>query len=87
MNTYSSPPLGQVSASSLHEAARLLAGRAATAKYGRDGAVRVCREDGLSTDGAGTRFTAVIGAPLEWGAYKVTAVHFTVEMVEKPTLK
>jgi len=93
MNSYSSPSLGSVSASSLHEAARLLAGRTATAKYGRNGRVV------SHFSGKAGHFTAVIGAEAAWESFHnkiviftesdLSSIHaevidFTVEMVGKP---
>ena len=79
------PSLGQVSASSLHEAARLLAGRAATAKYGRNGTVMDCSGDIDDGENYNGKFTAVIGNKLGLWSIRSEVLHFTVEMVGKPT--
>ena len=85
MNTYSSPSLGQVSASSLDEAARLLAGRAATAKYGRNGRLVNCET--MSENETSAQFDVVIGGMNSLCQITATRFEFTVEMVGKPTLK
>jgi hypothetical protein len=85
MNSYSSPSLGQVSASSLHEAARLLAGRAATAKYGRNGRVVSCHAYNNTGPNSWAEFYAIIGADVGRSQIDAKILHFTVEMVGKPT--